>query len=357
MTTNIFNNLNFKQMKKLSQICTQSYKVCLNTDLSNFKGLVFTVTLLLGVSLLFNGCERETPISPVESSPVTLTNTDRLLSVANVYLTEDGNKVEAWFYETPQVFEFSIESPNGKSNFEMLKSAKEKKGLVNVRLIDNVENMIDKVSSPTSEQIANFKTKVSKREVAFEDSGPTKANVPDIATLNTIFNRVKNLDCGIYGPHIYGQCVPFQYVRDGCYARAHKARQIIESWYGYTSYKVFNYACNGNGTLKVRATLWSNNCCATWWYHVASYVYVGGTRYVIDPSMFSGPVTVSTWVAAQKSSYCSYSGASQGQVYYTSNAYAPSSLNSGTCTLVPFGDSGYTAANSTCAAYASKQGC
>ena len=37
-------------------------------------------------------------------------------------------------------------------------------------------------------------------------------------------------------------CIPFQYVRDGCYARAHKMRQIIEEQYGYCSEKVFSFA-------------------------------------------------------------------------------------------------------------------
>jgi hypothetical protein len=73
--------------------------------------------------------------------------------------------------------------------------------------------------------------------------------------------------------------------------------------------------------------------------------------------MFNGPVSISTWVAAQKNVGCGYNGSAQGQVYYTSNAYAPSSLNSGTCTLVPFGDNTYTAANNTCTAYSGKQGC
>jgi len=73
--------------------------------------------------------------------------------------------------------------------------------------------------------------------------------------------------------------------------------------------------------------------------------------------MFTGPVSIPTWVAAQKNVGCGYNGSSQGQVYYTSNAYAPSSLTTATCTLVPYADNTYTAANATCASYAPKQGC
>jgi hypothetical protein len=184
--------------------------------------------------------------------------------------------------------------------------------------------------------------------------------VPNTTVLNNIFNTVRSQCCKLPAVIIYGPLIPFQFVADGCYARAHKARQLIESYYGYTSYKVFNYACDYSGTLSVKATLWGNNCCVKWWYHVASYVrvQVGASQYnyVIDPSMFSGPVTISTWVAAQKNVSCGYAGAAQGQVYYTSNAYAPTVINA-PCTLVPYADNTYTAANATCTAYCSKQGC
>jgi hypothetical protein len=303
------------------------------------------------------------------------------MSVANVYYTADGKKAEAWFYETPLVYEFDANGPNAKNNFETLKNAKENKLPVNVRSVANIENWIEAIIPASSEQVTLFKAEVSKREMdteeltapASEGSLPGKllqskgaatnlvSVVPNTTVLNTIFNKVRAQCCKLPGPYTYGQCIPFQFVADGCYARAHKARQIIESYYGYTSYKVFNYACNGAGTLAVNATLWNNNCCVRWWYHVASYVIVQvGTAqygYLIDPSMFSGPVSIPTWVAAQKNVGCGYNGSAQGQVYYTSNAYAPTSLNTSTCTLVPYGDNTYTAANATCAAYAPKQGC
>ena len=307
-------------------------------------------------------------------------NTDRLLSVANVYYSEDGKKAEAWFYETPLVYEFNAQSPNAKRNFELLKNAKEKKEPVNVKFLANVENGIDLISAPSSSQIESFKAEVTKRVKAAEVAAPASEKaltgpnalpkgsstnligvVPNTTVLNNIFATARGECCKLFGPYLFGQCVPYQFVADGCYARAHKMRQVIESWYGYSSYKVFNYACNGSGTLSVKATLWSNNCCVHWWYHVASYVIVqvGASQYgyLIDPSMFTGPVSIPTWVAAQKNLSCGYGGAAQGQVYYTSNAYAPTSLDIATCKLVPYADNTYTAANATCAAYSGKQGC
>jgi len=348
---------------------------------NGIRSISFITGFLVIIFVVFISFIRKKPVvDETKKEAVIQDNKDRLLSVANVYHTEDGKKAEVWFYETPLVFEFNAESPNAKRNFELLKSAIEKKEPVNVKLVDRVENRIDLISPATPEQIARFKIDVSKRERAVEVKTPASekslagphflsggsANkligvVPNTTVLNNIFNTVRGECCKLYGPYLFGQCVPYQFVADGCYARAHKMRQVIESWYGYTSYKVFNYACNAAGTLSVKASLWGNNCCVHWWYHVASYVIVQvGTNqygYLIDPAMFTGPVGIPTWVAAQKNVSCGYGGAAQGQVYYTSNAYAPSTLNTATCTLVPYADNSYTAANATCAAYAPRKGC
>jgi len=345
------------------------------------RSMPFITTLLIISIVVFFSCQKnKTTVADEKIEALKPAGTERLLSVANVYYTTDGKKAEAWFYETPLVFEFNASGANAKTNFDALQYAKENNLPVNVRTVANVENWIDKITPATSEQITSFSAEISKREAAEMVPAPAEPGlvpgplnqskesaialvsvIPSTTVLNTIFNKVRAQCCKLPGPYTYGQCVPFHFVADGCYARAHKMRQIIESYYGYTSYKVFNYACNGAGTLSVKATLWSNNCCVHWWYHVASYVIVQvGTAqyaYLIDPAMFTGPVSIPTWVAAQKSVACGYAGAAQGQVYYTSNAYAPSSLNTTTCVLVPYADNTYTAANATCAAYAPKQGC
>lgn len=337
---------------------------------------MWPVTVIAALFLLASAgmysCQKGKAPESNNETPVAVTPqpTDRLYSVANVFYTEDGSRAEVWFYESPMVFEFNADAPNAAATFATLKSAKENNVPVNVRLSVITGNRVDVAYPSTSEQRAVFSAAAAKRETAVSVPAPEEISqgrvalvgvVPNVATLNTIFNKVRDQCCKLPGPYIYGQCVPFQFVADGCYARAHKMRQIIENFYGYTSYKVFNYACNGAGTLSVKATLWGNNCCVKWWYHVASYVYVqsGSSQvaYLLDPAMFTGPVSIGTWVAAQKNTTCGYNGSAQGQVYYTSLAYAPSSLNTATCTLTPFGDNTYTAANATCASYAPKQGC
>jgi Glutaminase len=338
--------------------------------------LMLAAVITIFSSALFYSCKKTADKVPEKAEVVLPGASDRLLTVANVFNAADGKTVTAWFYETPLVHEFSRSSANAEKFFSILKDARERSLPVNVRVAASQEGLIESVIPATDEQVRAFKEAKAKEVAAEEAAAPESITggtnapalvgvIPNIATLNTIFNALRNQCCKLAGPYLYGQCIPFQYVADGCYARAHKMRQIIEGTYGYTSYKVFNYADQcpiTPGSLAVNATLWGNNCCVRWWYHVAPYVYVqSGTSqvaYLLDPSMHSAPVAISTWLAAQKNTACGYTaGTVHKQAYYTSSAYAPSGYNYSTCTINVYADNTYTAANSTCAAYAPKQGC
>lgn len=139
--------------------------------------------------------------------------------------------------------------------------------------------------------------------------------IPSYNVARTIFDFCAAQSCHLPGPPAVTPCIPFQYVRDGCYARAHKMRRIIEDTYGYCCEKVFSFANQGNDRLAVRADKWGG-CCVTWWYHVAPLVRVRiRLRFgfldiqfvlamVIDPGMFDKPVLLSTWLAAQENVPC-----------------------------------------------------
>lgn len=341
----------------------------------NARNFFFIVVCTLLSSTIFYACNKTSDKALVVEEPLTLKSSDRLLSVANVYYANNGKTVTALFFETPLVHEFNAGIKNSVQYYNLLKEAKEKKLPINVRVSDPQLGLIEAVIAATPEQIKAFNDSKANMEAAEEVENPEAISasnntrltgvIPNVATLNTIFNTLRNQGCLAAGPILYGQCVPYQYVADGCYARAHKMRQIIEGTYGYTSYKVFNYAdqCPAvPGVLAVKATLWGNNCCVRWWYHVAPYVYVqsGASQvaYLLDPSMHSAPVAISTWLAAQKNTSCGYTTSTvHKQAYYTSPAYAPSGFNYGTCTITVAADNTYTAANATCAAYAGRIGC
>jgi len=96
-------------------------------------------------------------------------------------------------------------------------------------------------------------------------------------------------------------CIPFLYPDDGCWARAHEMYRLM-LLQGVTSKKVWIY-----GSLHVST---KNNpyCQVFWGWHVAPTVCVRGLglfgwlfrkEKVIDPALFSGPVTKDVWKSAQ----------------------------------------------------------
>jgi hypothetical protein len=95
--------------------------------------------------------------------------------------------------------------------------------------------------------------------------------------------------------------IAFRYPADGCYARAHLLVRRLQRA-GYKPYKVWSMR-NGED-LYVR-TRNDPRGHVTWKYHVAPILRVRGDNdeqswYVIDPSLFSRPVKISTWRSAQQ---------------------------------------------------------
>jgi hypothetical protein len=147
-----------------------------------------------------------------------------------------------------------------------------------------------------------------------------KKVIPDLAAAKALFTFCRQQTC-VIGPTQIQPCIPFKYAKDGCFARAHKMRWIIEQRYGYCSEKVFSF-----GALNVKATL-SGDCCIDWWYHVAPVVrvMVKGIEllYVIDPSMFTGPVPLLTWLSAQENTSCNANADVTSYSIQPSSAYYP----------------------------------
>jgi hypothetical protein len=154
--------------------------------------------------------------------------------------------------------------------------------------------------------------------------------VPNYATLVSIFNDCASQGCNNPPPYTITNCIPFQYVRDGCYARAHKMRQMISKKYGYCVEKVFSFAEGYPNKLAVKANMWGG-CCVEWWYHVVPLLRLNvnfGKRkiqvcYVIDPGMFTTPVTLSTWLQAQKNTTCNANATVTSYSIQPGSAYWP----------------------------------
>ena len=95
-------------------------------------------------------------------------------------------------------------------------------------------------------------------------------------------------------------CIPFLYPDDGCWARAHEMCRLMIAA-GAQPRKVWIYAAFPS-SLTAQT---SNNpaCHVVWGWHVAPTLEVdtgaGTDTYVIDPSLFTGPVTEPTWKSVQ----------------------------------------------------------
>jgi hypothetical protein len=154
--------------------------------------------------------------------------------------------------------------------------------------------------------------------------------VPSYKKAKEIFDYCAQQSCHLPGPTTETPCIPFQYVIDGCYARAHKMRKIITEKYGYCCEKVFSFATDNDDDLAVQANKWGG-CCVTWWYHVAPLIRVQikilsfkfTLAMVIDPGMFDKPVMLSSWLMAQENAACSANARVSSYSIQPGSAYTP----------------------------------
>lgn len=242
---------------------------------------------------------------------------------------------EYLFFERQQIFSLPAAGARGADTANLMRRALGEKSPVKVEL-DPRRSAILRVDTPTPDEIETFKL----GKIPAEVRGTTKAidlaridpttfnlvdlqlkvpifklckkTIPNYKTAKKIFDFCAKQGCYLGGPFDISPCIPFQYVIDGCYARAHKMRRIITTKYRYCCEKVFSFANQGADTLAVKADKWGG-CCVYWWYHVAPLVRVRvkigkvsvTLAMVIDPGMFDKPVLLSTWLAAQANTGCS----------------------------------------------------
>jgi Glutaminase len=260
------------------------------------------------------------------------------------------------FHERQRIFTLAERGVERAARY--LEEARAKRRPVKVSF-DGKRGVIQRVSEPTERESEEFaRTYVSLKRpskivpIEVDDIDPFTFNFVDrhlrwpvfrlcddivssYGKAKQIFDFCAQLSCSLPGPYAVTPCVPFQYVIDGCYARAHQMRRIITTRYGYCCEKVFSFATANDDTLAVQANKWGG-CCVTWWYHVAPLVRVrlrlrGIPRklslvlaMVIDPGMFDKPVLLSTWLAAQENTTCSPHAHVTSYSIQPGSAYTPS---------------------------------
>ena len=128
--------------------------------------------------------------------------------------------------------------------------------------------------------------------------GEIPASVVSMADIDKAFAIVKEADCRISGST---SCVPFDYPDTGCDARAEQMCRALAE-HGFTAGKVWVFDDDGHH-MKIATHTAKGRCDIGWSFHVAVYVRlekVNGEAgvYVLDPSLFDGPIRLSGFLAA-----------------------------------------------------------
>jgi hypothetical protein len=123
--------------------------------------------ILFCITMNVNACQDKRPIKTMneKNSNQETADTGRLLSVANLELADSGRNIIAWFFETPQVFEFRLGTEQAQLNFKHLKDAKEKQLPVNVFCrYEPGKNSIEKIVPATEAQINQYNKIKAQRQ-------------------------------------------------------------------------------------------------------------------------------------------------------------------------------------------------
>jgi hypothetical protein len=121
---------------------------------------------------------------------------------------------------------------------------------------------------------------------------------PSMARAQQVFNAMQATSCDPLT--VPPPCIPFRYPDDGCWARAHEMCRLMIDM-GLSPKKVWIEA----STILHVDTRNNPFCFVEWVWHVAPTLCVRGPGFlqlrpmVIDPSLFTTPVSKATWKGVQ----------------------------------------------------------
>ncbi|WP_298221670.1 protein-glutamine glutaminase family protein [Flavobacterium sp.] len=241
---------------------------------------------------LLNSCSSETAYVREDVKEV-----EEIAKFAPFNITIDHAKARVSFVQTPIPFEMDLSTDKHTSDIRLIEEVIGKDIPLKVFVYKGT-NQIAKVLLGTEQDILDYrKDLVSIDSDIMNRPDPSLISIfPDEATLMSVFNMIVNNSCS---NNNQAGCLTFQFATDGCNARAHKMKQILNS-NGYNCQKHYIF-----GDLLASA----NSCCTQWIYHTAPLVLVRNSNNVveeriIDPSLFSAPVTPEVWRAGCQNSVC-----------------------------------------------------
>ena len=257
---------------------------------SFYKRNTAMITVLLLVTVLFFSAFNSNKNAYKTDYPGYKTQPDNssLLTIYSINEASDKKNIEIRFFERAAIFSIDKNNKNYIDNRALLAEAK-KSNIPMKFVTDDKTNTIQRIEKASDAEIRAYNTGDGPNSPKMRITGvaPVKIDVssidtgtfnrvefqhrfpvfklctnvvPDYATLVSIFNDCASQGCNKPPPYTITNCIPFQYVRDGCYARAHKMRQMIIKKYGYCVEKVFSFAEGYPTKLAVKANM-SCLCC------------------------------------------------------------------------------------------------
>lgn len=183
-------------------------------------------------------------------------------------------------------FNLSCSAKNYEYARKILEAAEKRQLSVVLKFICETKDILKIKVLPASE--------LTKRKLASSHISELLSNGCSILTeeqLKDAFRRICLYSCRNKTHPLNHPCIPFDYAEDGCFARAHAMRRILNEM-GYECMKLFFY---DNLNPKI------NGECYNWKYHVAILLKVHTNNHeikevIIDPSLCPDqPVSEQEW--------------------------------------------------------------
>jgi len=329
----------------------------------------FLAVMMAGI--VFTSCEQEQMLE-VGENPNGLENRtleQNIISgefVDHILFFETADFVPHYYVAlgiSPVAYRLDKKNPATADFIQLIKDAKEGSIIEPLKVtIDKSGKYFTKVVKVSETEERKWreskKGKIWSKEVVIMDDEEVDSKYrsskgvvfSNLQAINFAFYLMNTHKCYSSGPSLFG-CIPFNYKPDGCYARAHRMKEVLELAYSdKTCDKLFIFSNPGASQM-----LNAPGCPNTeWLYHVAPYVKAADTGiwYVIDPSIFNQPVTEDVWRAAMGTNNACGTMQTHGSQYSPLQSAIMNCGNGQYST-----DNNYTHTYNTLAAFAPLSGC
>ena len=193
---------------------------------------IIKVFLAISVLCCSTACTREVETVPYSPSVYKLGD---LHPVSIIDMKTDS--VYLHFLSSVSPYFIKVNNEKGQEKLAILLDAKKKRSLVEISVYKGTREIADVIASP--QQLSDdFRKTLHFTNNPSELQTSRRANlsaldedpliIPDVATLNLLFDKMND------------PSIPFAYAVDGCYARAHWMRKILND-NGYECEKLVKY--------------------------------------------------------------------------------------------------------------------